>query len=488
MATLINSGLGAWAARTTPLDTEWNSVAWSPVLDLFVAVSYSGRTSPVLTSPDGVTWTARAAGSVTHIWNDVIWVADLALFIAVSDLSGLSTNAMTSPDGINWTLRATPVQAWIACAWNGTTLVAVSSDDSTANVMTSTNGTAWTMQVSSGIPFGLEYIAWSPTLSLFVGSYQSGGIYSSANGIDWTLRETPPASSCMGRVVWADALATFLVLGGTTDGIDGGAVYVSTNGTTWIRNDFGTGALQSPDVLAWAESIGLIVVIQAGTATYLTSTNGSTFTSRTGLSSLWYDAVWSPDLGVLAAVSIDGVGTANIASATYVTAPSVTGLSHLEGASVAVTGDGIVLASPNNPAYTPIVVTGGAITLPAGTYTRVVVGLPITVDLETLDIDRAGSSMKDAGINVKKVGLWLEESMTPFVAQSLPASDTSTTGMQQMPMLDEEENVTTDPISGYRNVNIDGAWTNRGRIALRHVDPTPLAVLAIVASGDFGRG
>lgn len=186
---------------------------------------------------------------------------------------------------------------------------------------------------------------------------------------------------------------------------------------------------------------------------------------------------------------------------------SATGLTSLAGEAVSVTADGVVLASPNNPdAVTTVTVTSGGIAnfgsvylsggdvaeteTPVETdkYATAVVGLPFVTSLETLDIDRAGSSMKDAGVNVKKVGLWLEESMTPFVAQSLPVSDTSITGMQQMPMLDEDENVTTDPITGYRNVGIDGAWTNRGRIALRHVDPTPLSVLAIVASGDFGRG
>lgn len=489
MATLVPQGIGTWTARVTPTDTTWGAVAWSPTLDLFAAVSYDGIASPVITSPTGVTWTARAAGAVANLWNDVIWVPELALFVAVSDVSSTSTNVMTSANGTAWSLRTASDKGWIAVAWNGTTLVAVSPNN-VDNIMTSTNGTAWTLQTSSGIGAGLDDIAHGN--SVWVGCNTSGGIYSSTNGIDWTLRETPANSSCRGRVVYATALGKFFVLGGTTTGSNGGALYESTDGVTWTRNGFATGVLQSPTVLAWGQSAGTLLVMQSGTATFLQSTNGSTFTSGTGISNDWYDAVWSPDLSTFAAVSIDGSGTDDVATASYQSLPTVTGLSHLEGEAVSVVADGTILASPNNPAYTTITVTSGVATLPAGSYTSVTVGLPITADIQTLDLDLPNGTTKPGKALVTAVGAYVEDSMSFFAGPEEPTTATNLVlpaggAMQAVQVLDRNDTAVTTPTSGFRMLNFEGRWDQSGSVFIRHVDPTPLTVLALVPYGTFPR-
>ena len=154
---------------------------------------------------------------------------------------------------------------------------------------------------------------------------------------------------------------------------------------------------------------------------------------------------------------------------------------------VSVVNDGVVLASPNNAEYAPVIVTGGTVTLPGPLTGTVTVGLPYTTDIQTLDIDGAGTSRKDAGINIKRVGLWMEDTVPPFAGKDVPSTD-APTGMQRMPQQDEDGNTVTTDISGYREVNIDGAISRGGRILLRQVDPVPLTVLAIIPQGDFGRG
>jgi hypothetical protein len=162
------------------------------------------------------------------------------------------------------------------------------------------------------------------------------------------------------------------------------------------------------------------------------------------------------------------------------------GFSHLNGEAVSVQLDGVVYASPNNPDYATVTVSGGVVPINAG-YDTAIVGLPFTVDIETLDMDGAGSSRKDAAMNITRVGVWYEESRLPFVAATMPTTANSVTGMQAMPTLDEDENTTTAVISGYREGMPDGAWTRHGRVALRHVDPSPLTVLAIIPQGHAGR-
>lgn len=168
-------------------------------------------------------------------------------------------------------------------------------------------------------------------------------------------------------------------------------------------------------------------------------------------------------------------------------------LEHLEGLAVTVVADGVIVASPNNPEYDPIVVVGGEITLPIdfAAASEVVVGLPYTSDIQTLDIESAGSSLKEGKFVITRVGLWLEESRRIYVGQKPVAGDGLSAGnyqLQPMPILDDDDNEAAEPITGYREVTIEGAYTDGGSIFIRNVDPVPLTIHAIVAQGHFPRG
>jgi hypothetical protein len=174
------------------------------------------------------------------------------------------------------------------------------------------------------------------------------------------------------------------------------------------------------------------------------------------------------------------------------TGTTITGLDHLEAKDVSVllingsTGYDVI-ASPNNPAYTAITVSGGEITVPASaTNGRCIVGLPYVTDIQTLDLDGANSSRMDSGINIKRVGLWLEDAVAPFVANQVPSGDDVST-MNRMPNTTAGEAIATGLVSGYCEVTVDGAFTRGGRIFIRQVDPVPLSVLAIIPQGTFGR-
>jgi IPT/TIG domain len=101
-----------WASQTTPSTSSIGNastsytVAWSPTLSLFAA-PYSadaGATFDIITSPDGVTWTAHALpeGSAT-LFAGILWDSIEAQFVLFGNAAGNNNSVFTSPDGINWT-------------------------------------------------------------------------------------------------------------------------------------------------------------------------------------------------------------------------------------------------------------------------------------------------------------------------------------------------------------------------------------------------
>ena len=88
------------------------------------------------TSPDGITWTKYNNGSPVNYegWTSVIYGKNMWVALA----SGGTQRVMTSPDAVTWTLgnSVNDTKWWIAVAYDGVKLVAVSNFYGTANVMT----------------------------------------------------------------------------------------------------------------------------------------------------------------------------------------------------------------------------------------------------------------------------------------------------------------------------------------------------------------
>ena len=167
---------------------------------------------------------------------------------------------------------------------------------------------------------------------------------------------------------------------------------------------------------------------------------------------------------------------------------SAIGLAYLEGESVSVRLDGVVDASPNNAAYTAVTVTDGIANFNQTTaYASAIIGLPFTVDVETLDLDATETSVRGKPFRVNAIGAWLEESGPFYAGNRAPSTDAIDTDLLGIVRLtDEDETViATDTVfSGFTRNAIPAKWTKGGRIFLRQVDPVPLTVLALVPIFD----
>lgn len=178
------------------------------------------------------------------------------------------------------------------------------------------------------------------------------------------------------------------------------------------------------------------------------------------------------------------VGMRNVALSSWTRAvDELVGLWHLEGKNVSVLGDASVVGSPYNPAYEVRTVTNGRVTLDK-CYGVAHVGLPITSDIETLDIDSAqGETLIDKKKNISKLTAMVEKSVG-FWAGMNPYTDNTLDGLVETKVSDLENYEDTNKlITGTVDVSTFGNWNQNGRIFVRHVDPLPLSVLAIVPTG-----
>lgn len=152
---------------------------------------------------------------------------------------------------------------------------------------------------------------------------------------------------------------------------------------------------------------------------------------------------------------------------------TMTGLEHLNGQNVAIYADGQVRATPNDAALTVRTVAGGSVAL-GGNYTEVLVGLPITAELETLDIDSTGKeTIKSDHILTKRV------LVSMYRTRRLQAGATD----QALSEFDYKtgEVAATSVISDTRKVRSAQQWNNNGRVRVRQIYPLPATVLMIAA-------
>lgn len=164
------------------------------------------------------------------------------------------------------------------------------------------------------------------------------------------------------------------------------------------------------------------------------------------------------------------------------------GLWHLEGQTVSVFADSFVVASPNNESYGTVTVTGGKVTLDQP-YAVIHIGLPITSDIETLDVDTAdGETLSDKAKNVQGVTMYVESSRGIWAGRRPPTSDTvdPLEGLRELKIRNDETmgepvSLRSEPVG----IIIDGDWNSNGRVFVRQVDPIPLTILSVAPTGRF---
>ena len=210
----------SWTAGTGPSGgagtNDWMSVCWSPDLNLFCVVSETGTGNRVMTSQDGVTWTARMSAE-DNAWSSVCWSPDLAIFCAVA-YSG-TNRVMTSPDGLTWTAQSAPAQTWYSVCWSSQLRLfcSVASSGTGNRVITSSDGVTWTNRTSSA-DNSWTSVCWAPEIGLFWATAISGTLtrfMSSPDGIVWTTRTSPSGDANRYCVAWSPEISLFVAPSGT---------------------------------------------------------------------------------------------------------------------------------------------------------------------------------------------------------------------------------------------------------------------------------
>jgi hypothetical protein len=290
----------SWVPRTSAEANDWRSICWSPELQLFAAVAYSGTNNRVMTSPDGINWTARS--SPTSGWICVCWSPERLLFVAISE-SG-TNRIMTSPDGTTWTARSIPTgeisNAWFSVCWSPQRLLFVAVALSGTNrVMTSPNGTTWTA-VFAGTDADFLGVCWSPQSSLFVAVAGSGAIRvkTSPDGTTWTSQSSVETAYELRNVCWSPERSLFVAVANE------GRIITSPNGTTWTTRL--VVSLRTFNI-SWSSEIGIFTALVRQTNYVITSPDGINWTPiLIPQSNNWWGICSSPQLGIFAAVSADG--------------------------------------------------------------------------------------------------------------------------------------------------------------------------------------
>ncbi len=285
--------------RTNFTLTKWNSICWSPSLNLFVAVAGGENTSinRVMTSTNGINWNLQLATEYNN-WSSVCWASDISMFLAVSDNG--NNRVMTSTNGINWSSQISHNNQWRQIVWSNRFNIgmAISNNNTNSPIMITTNGTNW-LPISLDIKKQLNCISWSPILNKFciLSNNNNPNIYFSK----WQLAPAPIGTITTGTinnisntcrdVKWIPELNMFIVVGLS------GKVLTSTNGNTWNVITTISSSL-TINSIAFSPSLNLLVAV-CNSQTYLTSPDGINWTSRTGLVNYnWISITWGNNMFV----------------------------------------------------------------------------------------------------------------------------------------------------------------------------------------------
>jgi hypothetical protein len=196
LVALQNNTGGTWAALTssdgvtwdaaTLNRSSWTDVCWAPELGKFVAVG--GNQGKIATSQNGITWVTSSAPNLTN-WQGVTWAPELALFVACGVPTASSPTIMTSPDGTTWTLQngSTSTLGYTNICWSRELqrAVAVSGGGVSGSVLYSSDAITWLTGSAAG---QFNKVLWAPELGIFIGAVTSptNKFFTSADGISWT--------------------------------------------------------------------------------------------------------------------------------------------------------------------------------------------------------------------------------------------------------------------------------------------------------------
>lgn len=207
-------------------DNKIRDIIWISELKIFCAVTSNGTNDisgdkfvapRILTSPDGINWTARdisspfgTANATVVNFKKVAWSPQLKLICAVGDrntANGTITNPApsshgqiwTSPDGINWTDRQVDIDFIYSICWSPqlNLFTANGFDNSQGLNIYSEDGVTWNTQTDSSVTTTAPFrrTIWIPQLGFFYRVKNSAGTAGntqqiSFDGINWINNQT----------------------------------------------------------------------------------------------------------------------------------------------------------------------------------------------------------------------------------------------------------------------------------------------------------
>jgi hypothetical protein len=214
---------------------RFESVVWSPELELFVASSSINNGTlfdRIIISSDGINWSEISSVDNLQAWRPLIWSAELGIFVnlAGKSNSNTTTKIQISKDGSNWTEYPLSIQGnWTEGVWSKELgLFVVVGDTSLENssqpsrIITSPDGINWTDRTNPDPTANWYGITWSPQLGIFVvvgydGDSNKPSMIISSNGIDWEINSNFNNTNRWVGIEWSPELGIFVAsaLGGS---------------------------------------------------------------------------------------------------------------------------------------------------------------------------------------------------------------------------------------------------------------------------------
>lgn len=247
-------------------------------------------TNQYFKSQDGTTWTAFTPGITSTALPRAVFKFLTLYCIAGSQAVGVDKLFRASADLTTWSDPATANAGFgtaanggiFSMATDGTTLVCAGRKDNTninsAQVTYSTDGSNFTAcTIPASHDNSMQAVIYVATLSIWVcgGSTTTGGFWSSADGITWTQRTTPwsPAGNSCNGLAWSPTAAVIVAVG------DLGKIATSTNGTSWTSRT-GAHGTDNIETVLWAPALSLFIAAGINGGKVSTSPNGTTWTLR----------------------------------------------------------------------------------------------------------------------------------------------------------------------------------------------------------------
>ena len=277
LSTGDNVVIGPTAAGGTPTGaqgTSWTAAGSIAVGDIFTG-TVAGPVSP------GATYTASTSSNTNFTtWIPInINIADRNITNIIWDgtqyVMTCYNHILTSPDGITWTVASfISNRFWTNIAYGSGIYVAWSS----TTLYSSTDLITWTSRQATGdVCRRRQQLAFGN--GTFVACSENGGLYSSANGISWTLR-LAPVDYFVFSVIWNGTHFYTSVYNNNTAQSE---ILRSTDGITWtvvgsnVIGGYIAAIGNSAEILFINTDFG--ATGPTFNTTYAKSTNGTTWTT-----------------------------------------------------------------------------------------------------------------------------------------------------------------------------------------------------------------